>query len=104
MCVDGPPLATEKGPGRGHPPHSPIIKPLVNGINRRFSITLGAAVLAGSLLPATLVRADQPNMQSALSQLPAAKASLEAASRNKRGQRENALRLITQNRGGPAGH
>jgi hypothetical protein len=68
------------------------------------SITLGAAVLAGSLLPVTLVRADQPNMQSALSQLPAAKASLEAASRNKRGQRENALRLINQNRGGPAGH
>jgi len=65
-------------------------------VNLRFSLSLGAAVLAGSLLSATLVRADQPNMQNALSQLQAAKTSLEAAAHNKGGHRENAIRLINQ--------
>jgi hypothetical protein len=65
-------------------------------MNRRLSLSAGAVVLAGSLLSATLVRADQPNMQNALSQLQAAKASLEAASHNKGGHRENAIRLINQ--------
>jgi hypothetical protein len=65
-------------------------------MNRRFSITLGAAVLAGGLLSATLTRADQPNMRNALSQLQAAKTSLEAASHNKGGHRENAIRLVNQ--------
>lgn len=57
---------------------------------------LAAAALAGSLLSATLVRADQPNMQNALSQLQAAKASLQAASHNKGGHRVNAIQLIDQ--------
>jgi outer membrane murein-binding lipoprotein Lpp len=65
-------------------------------MNRRLSLCLGAAVLSGSLLSAGLARADQPNMQNALSQLQAAKASLQAASHNKGGHRENAIRLINQ--------
>jgi len=70
--------------------------PLVNIVNLRFSLSLGAAVLAGGLLSATLARADQPNMKNALSQLQAAKMSLEAASHNKGGHRDNALRLVNQ--------
>ena len=54
---------------------------------------MAAPVLAASLLSATLVRADQPNRQNALSQLQAAKASLEAASLNKGGQRVNDIHL-----------
>lgn len=54
------------------------------------------AVFAGTVLSATLVRADQPNMQNALSQLRAARASLEAASHNKGGHRVNAINLINQ--------
>ena len=65
-------------------------------MNRRLTFSLGAVVLAGSLFSATLARADQPNMQNALSQLQAAKASLEVASHNKGGHRENAIRLINQ--------
>lgn len=42
------------------------------------------------------MRADQPNMQNALSQLQAAKASLQAASHNKGGHRVNAINLINQ--------
>ena len=62
----------------------------------RRGLGFAAPVLAASLLSATLVRADQPNMQNALSQLQAAKASLEVASHNKGGHRENAIRLINQ--------
>jgi hypothetical protein len=80
----------------GITPINPTIKPMGNNMNRRLTFSVGAAVLAGSLVSATLVRADQPNMQNALSQLQAAKASLEAASHNKGGHRENAIRLINQ--------
>lgn len=65
-------------------------------MNHRHFLNVGAAVLVGSLLSATLVRADQPNMQNALSQLQAAKASLEAAAHNKGGHRVNAINLINQ--------
>ncbi|MFM9101587.1 MAG: hypothetical protein ACKOPS_09695 [Cyanobium sp.] len=49
----------------------------------RRTAPLAIAALAGSLMSTALVRADQPNMQNALSQLQAAKASLQAASHNK---------------------
>lgn len=62
----------------------------------RRGLALAAPVLAASLLSARLVRADQPNMQNALSQLQAAKASLQAASHNKGGHRVNAINLINQ--------
>ncbi len=60
------------------------------------ALAVAAPVLTASLLSATLVRADQPNMQNALSQLQAAKASLQAASHNKGGHRVNAINLINQ--------
>lgn len=65
-------------------------------MNRRLSLTLGPVLLAGSLLTHSLARADQPNMQNALSQLQAAKASLQAAAHNKNGHRVNAIGLIDQ--------
>jgi hypothetical protein len=58
------------------------------------ALAVAAPVLTASLLSATLVRADQPNMQNALSQLQAAKASLQAASHTKGGHRVNAINLI----------
>jgi len=62
----------------------------------RRTAPLPIATLAGSLLSTALVRADQPNMQNALSQLQAAKASLQAASHNKGGHRVSAINLINQ--------
>ena len=55
-----------------------------------------AGLLASLLLSGAAVRADQPEMQNALSQLQAAKASLQAASHNKGGHRVKAIRLIDQ--------
>ena len=65
-------------------------------MNHRISLALGPVVLAGSLLYPAMVRADQPNMHNALSQLQAAKASLQAAANNKSGHRVNAIGLIDQ--------
>ena len=65
-------------------------------MNRRLSLALSAVIAAGSLLSTSLARADQPNMQNALSQLQAAKASLQAARHDKNGHRVNAIRLIDQ--------
>jgi hypothetical protein len=65
-------------------------------MNRRLTLALSAALLAGGLLSVTQVRADQPNMRNALNDLLAAKASLQAASHNKGGHRVNAIALIDQ--------
>jgi hypothetical protein len=65
-------------------------------MNRRLTLTLSTVVLAGSVLSISQARADQPNMRTALGQLQAAKASLEAANINKAGHRVNAIRLIDQ--------
>lgn len=65
-------------------------------MNRRISLALGPVVLAGSLLYPAMARADQPNMQKALSQLQTAKASLQAATNNKSAHRVNAIGLIDQ--------
>jgi len=56
-------------------------------MNRRLSLALGPVVLAGSLIYTSMARADQPNMRNALSQLQAAKASLQAAATDKAGHR-----------------
>ena len=62
----------------------------------RTALVCGISTLAGVLLTTAFVRADQPNMQNALSQLQAARSSLQAASHNKGGHREIAIRLINQ--------
>lgn len=56
----------------------------------------GVAALAAGLVSSALVRADQPNMQNALSQLQGAKASLQVAAHDKGGHRLRAIRLIDQ--------
>jgi hypothetical protein len=64
-------------------------------IHRAGLLTLAA--LAGStLFSPTPVRADQPMMRDALSQLRAARASLQAAAHDKGGHRVSAIRLIDQ--------
>jgi len=65
-------------------------------MNRRLSLALGPVVLAGSLIYTSMARADQPNMRNALSQLQAAKASLQAAATDKAGHRVKAIGLIDQ--------
>jgi hypothetical protein len=72
-------------------PEIPIFLPSL-----RTAGACGVGALAVGLLSAALVRADQPNMQNALSQLQGAKASLQAAAHDKGGHRLQAIRLIDQ--------
>jgi hypothetical protein len=59
-------------------------------------LPLMALFTAGALLSAGVAIAQQPNMQNALSQLQAARASLLAARRNKGGHRDRALDLVNR--------
>lgn len=59
-------------------------------------LPLMASFTAGALLSAGVAIAQQPNMQNALSQLQAARASLLAARPNKGGHRDRAINLVNQ--------
>lgn len=59
-------------------------------------LPLVGAFSVGALLSAGVALAQQPNMQDALSQLQAARASLLAARPNKGGHRDRALALVSQ--------
>ena len=59
-------------------------------------LPLVASFTAGALLSAGVAIAQQPNMQNALSQLQAARASLLAARPNKGGHRDQALDLVNR--------
>lgn len=59
-------------------------------------LPLMALFTAGALLSAGVAIAQQPNMQNALSQLQAARASLLAARPNKGGHRDRALALVNR--------
>lgn len=62
----------------------------------RRQLPLAAAFTAGALFSAGVAVAQQPNMQNALSQLQAARASLLAARPNKGGHRDRALDLVNR--------
>jgi hypothetical protein len=65
---------------------------------RALLAPLAAAAAAGALIPlaARDAEANQPNMQAALNQLAAARASLVRAAHNKGGHRVKAIGLIDQ--------
>ena len=62
----------------------------------RRQLPLMASFTAGALLSAGVAVAQQPNMQNALSQLQAARASLLVARPNKGGHRDRAINLANQ--------
>ena len=62
----------------------------------KHQLPLVSAFSAGALLSAGVAIAQQPNMQNALSQLQAARASLLAARPNKGGHRDRALDLVNR--------
>ena len=60
----------------------------------RRGLALASAFLAGILVSAGVAWAAQPNMENALRDLQSARASLQAASANKGGHRDRAIRLV----------
>lgn len=73
-----------------------ILKCGMNSILLRPSLTLVLATVIASLAFTGTARADQGNMRAALEHLRQARASLQAASRDKGGHRTEAVRLIDQ--------